>query len=217
MVNENGQCIYCHDSAGKGTVHMCDPRLLREKIDSLKADLQEMTCGDPRYTAEMVRLRTIAAAADRLLIGIHEFGDLKYLDERIQALDDALDKESHASKCAHDINYFWSEARAACIKCGETFMKAIYCDTKEPHQLEPGEWCSWGAVIYAHCPGPGRLVANLASHDCKIPTLGMLTVSPSILCTDGAAGHRFHGFIENGIWLGEDRQPVKDSQHHAND
>lgn len=87
-------------------------------------------------------------------------------------------------------------------------MKAVYVDAKEAHQLAAGEWCSWGAIIYARCPGPGKLVANLGSHQVTIPSRGILTVSPSILCTDGAGGHRFHGFIENGVWLGEDRLPL---------
>jgi hypothetical protein len=89
-------------------------------------------------------------------------------------------------------------------------MKAVYVDNGEPHLLKPGEWCSWGAVIYAHCPGPGRLVANLQAHTITYPR-NLITASPSILCSDGAGGHRFHGFIENGVWLGEDRQPVESS------
>lgn len=110
--------------------------------------------------------------------------------------------------CAHDWDFHWAHAKGACIKCGAECMKAVYVEDKEPHQLAPGEWCSWDAIIYAHCPGPGKLVANLGGHTTTIPSRGVLSVSPSILCTDGSGGHRFHGFIENGVWLGEDRQPV---------
>ena len=79
-----------------------------------------------------------------------------------------------------------------------------------PHQLAPGQWTSYAETIYARCPN--GLLANLEAHtktvDFDTDGTPLLTVSPSILCTDGAAGHRFHGWIERGIWLGEDRQPV---------
>jgi hypothetical protein len=79
------------------------------------------------------------------------------------------------------------------------------------HQLQPGQWTrdADDGVIYACCPN--GLMASLASHtttvDFTVDGTPLLTVSPSILCTDGAGGHQFHGFIENGVWLGEDRQP----------
>ncbi len=41
-------CTYCQEKLSAGTTHMCDPRVLREAIDRLRNDIQELTCGDPR-------------------------------------------------------------------------------------------------------------------------------------------------------------------------
>lgn len=87
-------------------------------------------------------------------------------------------------------------------------MKAIYCPTKQPHELERGEWCIFHGSVYARCPCEGDLTANLASHRVTISADDVLDVAPSILTTDGAGGNRFHGFIEKGVWLGEDRKPI---------
>lgn len=88
-------------------------------------------------------------------------------------------------------------------------MKAehIFC---EPHELQPGQWTIWPleGSCYARCPN--GLLANLDHHQRKVDLHGgppILTVSPSISCNDGEGGHRFHGFIENGVWLDENRQP----------
>ncbi len=89
-------------------------------------------------------------------------------------------------------------------------MKAeyIFC---EPHSLKPGQWTVWPieGATYARCPN--GLLANLSEHLRHVDLHGgppILTVSPSIDCNNGEGGLRFHGFIENGIWLGEDRLPV---------
>jgi hypothetical protein len=86
-------------------------------------------------------------------------------------------------------------------------MQAKHAPNKQPHQLLEGEWSDWHGAIYAHCPGPGKLLANLGNHTVTYPQDEVLHVFPSILCDDGR--NRFHGYIENGIWLGEDRQPIK--------
>ena len=69
---------------------------------------------------------------------------------------------------------------------------------KEPHQLEPGEWTWWDGHYVAHCPGPWDLLANLSAHTCTLEANGMLTVSPSILCSNGRES--WHGFLEKGVW-----------------
>lgn len=86
-------------------------------------------------------------------------------------------------------------------------MKAIFTRLKQPHELEIGEWCIYNSGIYACCPGD--LVANLSAHTITIEADGdILTVFPSIL-VNGAPGETWHGYIRNGIWLGEDEQPIK--------
>lgn len=83
-------------------------------------------------------------------------------------------------------------------------MKAIRT-TKDPHELEVGEWCAFHSAIYACCPG--ELVANLASHEIKIDADGELTVEPSIL-VNGAPGETWHGFILAGLWCDEHKRPL---------
>jgi hypothetical protein len=74
---------------------------------------------------------------------------------------------------------------------------------KAPHELLPGEYGRWADDDnhwYAHCPGADDLVANLSSHAVVEHEDGTITVSPSILCSDGAEGHVYHGFLERGVW-----------------
>lgn len=71
---------------------------------------------------------------------------------------------------------------------------------KEIWQLEPGEWTWWIDAYYAHCPGPGRLIANLGAHTVTVDADGLLTIEPSIKCDNGAAGHVWHGFLTKGVW-----------------
>ena len=68
---------------------------------------------------------------------------------------------------------------------------------KAPHQLRPGEWTKHNGHWYA-CT-PNGLLANLSAHNIVEHEDG-LTVSPSILVTDGAAGHRWHGLLKHGVW-----------------
>jgi len=69
-----------------------------------------------------------------------------------------------------------------------------------PHQLQPGEFCFYAGVWYAHCPGPGKLIANLGAHQVTEEADGTITVSPSILCSGGGSGLKWHGFLERGVW-----------------
>lgn len=78
---------------------------------------------------------------------------------------------------------------------------------KGPHELQPGEYVRWldadaddDGAWYAHCPGPGHLVANLARHTIMEHDDGTITVVPSILCGNGSAGNKWHGFLERGVW-----------------
>jgi len=71
-----------------------------------------------------------------------------------------------------------------------------------PHQLKEGEYMRWDEHgWYACCPGPGELTANLNSHKVVEHEDGTITVSPSILCSNGPKlGNVWHGFLEKGIW-----------------
>lgn len=71
---------------------------------------------------------------------------------------------------------------------------------KGPHQLLEGEYVNWEGGWYAHCPGPDDLVANVSGHKVTEHEDGTISVSPSIRCTDGAAGHSYHGYLERGVW-----------------
>lgn len=71
------------------------------------------------------------------------------------------------------------------------------------HNLAEGEYGLWAEdqnTWYACCPGPHDLVANLSRHTVTEHEDGTITVAPSILCSDGAAGHSWHGFLECGVW-----------------
>lgn len=87
-------------------------------------------------------------------------------------------------------------------------MKAVYRADKEPHQLETGEWCNFDGAVFARCPGPHDLIANLRSHAVEVREGDVLHVSPSIL-VHGAPGESFHGFVENGVWLDDNKKPVE--------
>lgn len=86
-------------------------------------------------------------------------------------------------------------------------LKATRVD-KEPHELAIGEWCYFHGDIYAECPG--GLTANLSLHSTRVDADDDLTVSPSIL-VNGAPGETWHGFIERGEWLDENKQPLPDT------
>jgi hypothetical protein len=88
-------------------------------------------------------------------------------------------------------------------------VNAIYAEGKEPHELLPGEWSYFHGEIYAYCPVGRHLIANLASHNIVIEEPMTLTVSPSILC-QAEPGNTWHGYIENGVWLDENKRPIEE-------
>lgn len=47
---------------------------------------------------------------------------------------------------------------------------------------------------------PNGLLANLHNHQVTEHEDGTITVSPSILVSDGRGGHRWHGYLEQGVW-----------------
>jgi hypothetical protein len=80
---------------------------------------------------------------------------------------------------------------------------AIHMPGKEPHELHPREYAFWHDAWYARVPYSDphiRLLANLGNHQITEHDDGTLTVSPSIAVSDGSSGHRWHGFLERGVW-----------------
>jgi hypothetical protein len=64
--------------------------------------------------------------------------------------------------------------------------------------LESGEYAKTpGGYYLARCPT--GLCANLANHQVTENADGTITVSPSILVSDGQ-GDSWHGYLEKGIW-----------------
>lgn len=68
------------------------------------------------------------------------------------------------------------------------------------HLLQAGEYMKGHHTWWGHCPGPDDLNCNLSAHQIVEHEDGTITVSPSILCTDGKAGHSWHGYLERGVW-----------------
>lgn len=83
-------------------------------------------------------------------------------------------------------------------------MTGVRVYGKPPHRLQPGEYGRWvddgDGDWYACCSGDHDLVANLSAHQVVEHEDGTITVSPSILCSDGNGGHSWHGFLKQGIW-----------------
>jgi len=72
---------------------------------------------------------------------------------------------------------------------------------KESYELAEGEYCKGeDGHWYAHCPGEGRLLANLAGHTITEHDDGTISVHPSIRCSSGSIGHSYHGHLEHGVW-----------------
>lgn len=47
---------------------------------------------------------------------------------------------------------------------------------------------------------PNDMMANLSAHDVVEHDDGTITVSPSILVTQGHTGREWHGYLERGVW-----------------
>lgn len=72
-------------------------------------------------------------------------------------------------------------------------------DGKAPHQLSAGEYCRWADDGAWYCVPPGTdLVANLSGHQVDEHADGTITVSPSILVSDGRES--WHGHLSRGRW-----------------
>lgn len=71
-----------------------------------------------------------------------------------------------------------------------------------PHEMMGGDYGKWnlssGDGNWYAVPPETDLVANLASHDITEHDDGTITVSPSILVSDG--NKSWHGFLKRGVW-----------------
>jgi hypothetical protein len=77
-------------------------------------------------------------------------------------------------------------------------------DDIEPHLYEPGDYGRWNGTWYCKTPSNAEgnsFLGNLSGHDVREHEDGTLTVSPSILVSEGRADREvWHGFLERGIW-----------------
>ena len=62
----------------------------------------------------------------------------------------------------------------------------------------PGDYGRVNGIWHACCPR-GHL-GNLGGHEVVEHEDGTITVSPSILITDGETKDQWHGFLEHGVW-----------------
>lgn len=70
---------------------------------------------------------------------------------------------------------------------------------KAPHELLPGEYGKWDADGKWYGMPPGTdLLANLGAHKIEEHADGTITVSPSILVSDGKQS--WHGYLKRGQW-----------------
>jgi hypothetical protein len=65
--------------------------------------------------------------------------------------------------------------------------------------LKPGEYGKGNDGIW-YCLPVKRLLGNLSNHTVTEHEDGTITVSPSILLTDGEGGTEWHGHIERGVF-----------------
>lgn len=63
--------------------------------------------------------------------------------------------------------------------------------------LLPGEYAKISGVWHGCCPI--GLVANLANHSVEERLDGTITVTPSIVVTDGQT-KTWHGYLREGVW-----------------
>lgn len=76
-----------------------------------------------------------------------------------------------------------------------------------PHEMEPGQYAlvlvtkperHWEVWFRDPAGMLGRVVEP--THTITPEDDGTVTVSPSIADSDGDGGHRWHGFLERGMW-----------------
>lgn len=70
--------------------------------------------------------------------------------------------------------------------------------TIEDSRFSPGDYGILGGTWHA-CTPSGAL-GNLANHIVTEHADGTITVTPSILVTDGETKQQWHGFLERGVW-----------------
>lgn len=76
-------------------------------------------------------------------------------------------------------------------------MPRVY--EKAPHELEAGEYGLWEKDQHWYgVPPETDLCANLGSHQIVVNEDETITVSPSILVSDGRSS--WHGFLTRGEW-----------------
>jgi hypothetical protein len=66
------------------------------------------------------------------------------------------------------------------------------------YELEPGDYCLVEDEWYGKTPN--GLLAGLRRHQIVENADGTITVSPSILVTQGEGLPQWHGYLENGFW-----------------
>jgi len=71
-------------------------------------------------------------------------------------------------------------------------------DETSPHLYKPGEYGKYHGS-YHGCTPNGEL-ANLGGHEVHENENGTITVSPSILVSDGTTGTTWHGYLIDGVW-----------------
>lgn len=61
-----------------------------------------------------------------------------------------------------------------------------------------GAFLFWKGEWYGRTPN--GLLCNLSGHTVTVHDDGSITVSPSILVSNGQGGVMWHGFLERGVW-----------------
>ncbi len=70
------------------------------------------------------------------------------------------------------------------------------------NELAPGDYVlvQRGEIRELHFRDPRGLIGRVSKHTITEEGDGTITVSPSILTTQGAHGGTWHGFLEHGVW-----------------
>jgi hypothetical protein len=76
--------------------------------------------------------------------------------------------------------------------------KRVYPEHEKGFVLQDGEYCNHKGIWWG-CT-PNGLLGNLSNHDVVEHPDGTISVSPSILVTDGKDATKWHGYLEFGVW-----------------
>jgi len=71
-------------------------------------------------------------------------------------------------------------------------------DGIEPQELEAGEYGRCFPDDHWYARSPDGQLCNLSAHDIQEHENGRITVTPSILVSDGNSS--WHGFLVHGVW-----------------